>query len=197
MHTNDSASIFRNSFAPSLPQQPHANDNFLASQAEKSRESKTSSQGFFCRTFKISHACGWRGVCASTIRDRHRRCAVAPGSAVVYFLESFYLAHDIAAQTKSDAHTTTPRVTPNQYLIGWPPRVTVLAANILRRSPDEKYFFSTIAFTHQYATQTANTMQTKASVLEFIICRTSKMSRDSVWRATCASRMRDRRGRWL
>ena len=28
-------------------------------------------------------------------------------------------------------------------------------------------------------------------------CRTSKMSRDRVWRAACASRMRDRHGRWL
>ena len=38
---------------------------FLASQAGKSGESKTSSQDFFCRTSKLSHACGRRGRCAA------------------------------------------------------------------------------------------------------------------------------------
>jgi len=34
----------------------------------------------FCRTIEISHDHGWREVCESTARDRHDRCAVAPGS---------------------------------------------------------------------------------------------------------------------
>jgi len=37
-------------------------------------------QNIFCITFEVSHDHGWRGACASTIRDGHDRCAVAAGS---------------------------------------------------------------------------------------------------------------------
>ncbi len=30
--------------------------------------------GSFWLTLKMRHDCGWRGVCESTIRDRHSRC---------------------------------------------------------------------------------------------------------------------------